>query len=137
MISTSSLVIQTTGRSLLSVTKAVQASVEASGISRGLCNIFIHHTSASLILSENADPTVCDDLERFMERVVIDGDPTYAHCFEGPDDMAAHIRSVLTQTSLSIPVERGRLALGTWQGLWLWEHRFSAHARRLTVTTLG
>ena len=137
MIFQSELTRHTPGRGLYKVTQAVENAVGESGVRAGLCTVFIHHTSASLIISENADPTVCADLNDFMARLVPDGDPRYAHAFEGPDDMAAHIRSVLTQTSVSIPVINGRLALGTWQGLYLWEHRTSAHRRRLSVTING
>jgi secondary thiamine-phosphate synthase enzyme len=99
--------------------------------------LFIHHTSASLVVCENADPTVRHDLERFAGRLVSDGDPLFRHDSEGPDDMPAHIRTILTQTSLSIPVEGGHCDLGTWQGVFLWEHRTSPHRRRVSVTVLG
>lgn len=125
------------GRGLYRITRQVEEAVARSGVLTGLCTLFIHHTSASLIISENADPTVLDDLNDFLERLVPDGDPRYAHSLEGPDDMPAHIRSVLTQTSVSIPVMNGRLALGTWQGIYLWEHRTSAHRRRISVTICG
>jgi secondary thiamine-phosphate synthase enzyme len=102
-----------------------------------LCHVFVHHTSASLMLCENADPAVRRDLETFMSRVAPDGDPAFTHRDEGPDDMPAHVRSVLTQTGLSIPVSGGRCALGTWQGIYLWEHRLAAHRRQVTVTVQG
>lgn len=129
--------LQTRGRALLDITDAVQAIVRRSEVDSGLCTVFVHHTSASLIVSENADPDVRRDLEAYIGRLVPDGDPRYLHDAEGPDDMAAHIRSVLTLTSISIPVARGRADLGTWQGVYLWEHRYANHERRLTVTILG
>lgn len=129
--------IATPGRGTTEITQEIQRSVAASGIASGLANIFIHHTSASLIICENADPTVRNDLERFMARLAPDGDKIFRHVDEGPDDMPAHVRSVLTQTSLSVPVSAGRCALGTWQGIYLWEHRSAAHTRRVTVTTMG
>ncbi len=137
MVKTSTLTIQTEGRELRPITQHIQRLVNESDLHQGLCNVFVHHTSASLVISENADPTVCQDLQRFMARLVTDGDPDYAHRYEGPDDMSAHIRSVLTQTSISVPISGGRLALGTWQGIWLWEHRTSPHSRRITVTLIG
>lgn len=130
-----SLQVKTAGRGTVDITSKVQAIVERSGVERGLCNIFIHHTSASLIVCENADPSVRSDLERFMARLVPDGDAIFEHTDEGPDDMPAHVRSILSQTSISIPVVDSALALGTWQGLYLWEHRHAAHSRRVTVTT--
>lgn len=131
------LEIDTDGRGTYDMTRAVQAKVRASGIDQGLCHIFVHHTSASLMLCENADPTVRSDLEHFMQRLAPDGDPAYAHDAEGPDDMPAHIRSVLTQTGLTLPVTAGCAALGTWQGLYLWEHRYRPHHRRVTITVQG
>jgi secondary thiamine-phosphate synthase enzyme len=101
---------------------------------QGLCFVFVHHTSASLIVCENADPSVRRDLEQFAARLAPDGDPAFFHDAEGPDDMPAHIRSILTLTSLTIPVEKGRCDLGTWQGVFLWEHRTSPHRRHITVT---
>jgi secondary thiamine-phosphate synthase enzyme len=103
----------------------------------GLCHVFVHHTSASLILCENADPTVRRDLEAFLARLVPDGDPLFEHTDEGMDDMPAHIRAILTKMDLSIPVTGGRCALGTWQGIYLYEHRTHAHRRRVTVTVQG
>ncbi len=111
--------------------------MRATGQKTGLAHAFIHHTSASLILCENADPTVRHDLETFMVRLVPDGVAWLEHNDEGPDDMPAHIRTVLTQSSLTIPVTEGRCALGTWQGIYLWEHRHAGHSRRLTVTVQG
>ena len=132
-----SFVIDTRGRGTYMITRAVGDVVAKSGIDKGLCHVFVHHTSASLILCENADPAVRDDLETYMRRLVTDGDPGFRHADEGPDDMAAHIRSVLTKMDLTLPVSQGRLALGTWQGIFLWEHRYAAHRRRVTVTVQG
>jgi secondary thiamine-phosphate synthase enzyme len=131
------LTVQTRGRGTHEITSQVQRIVERSQINRGLCSVFIHHTSASLIVCENADPTVRGDLERFAAGLVPDGDPSFRHDSEGPDDMPAHIRSILTLTSLSIPVEDGRCDLGTWQGVFVWEHRMAPHRRRVTVTVFG
>lgn len=132
-----SFTIDTRGRGTTDVTGEVARIVERAGIATGLCNVFVHHTSASLILCENADPTVRADLERFAARLAPDGDPIYRHVDEGPDDMSAHVKSVLTGSSLVLPVVRGRLDLGTWQGVYLWEHRTAPHRRRVTVTVLG
>ena len=129
--------IETSGRGTYDITRQVQDNVGEAGITTGLCHLFIRHTSASLILCENADPDVRRDLETFMLRVVPDGDPDYLHVSEGPDDMPAHVRSVLTQTDLNIPVRSGRCALGTWQGIYLWEHRRAPHRRTVIVTVNG
>ena len=139
MPSTSQETIQvsTRGRGTYDVTRQVQATVAASGVRQGLCHVFVHHTSASLMLCENADPEVRRDLETFMGRLAPDGDPMFRHTAEGPDDMPAHVRSVLTGSALSIPVSGGRCALGTWQGVYLWEHRHGGHRRQLTVTVQG
>ena len=131
------LVIETRGRGSVDITAQVAAAVEASDIDDGLCHLFIRHTSASLMVNENADPAVLSDLETFMRDLVPDGDPRFRHTAEGPDDMPAHIRSVLTQTDLSIPVRGGRLALGTWQGIYLWEHRLTPHSRIVFVSVQG
>jgi secondary thiamine-phosphate synthase enzyme len=128
--------IRTPGRSLTDFTAKVRSVVEASGITTGLCHLFIRHTSASLLINENADPDVLRDLETFMSDLVADGDSRFIHTAEGPDDMPAHVRCALTQTSLSIPVMDGRLALGTWQGIYLWEHRHRPHDRQVVVTVL-
>ena len=136
-IHSESLTIPTSGRGTTEITSKIRSCVASAGIVTGLCNIFVHHTSASLIVCENADPSVRSDLERFMARLAPDGDPIFEHTAEGPDDMPAHVRSVLTQTAISIPVQDGRCALGTWQGLYLWEHRSAPHSRRVTVTTMG
>ena len=137
MIHQDNIAIQTKGRGTYEVTDEVQQIVHAANIETGLCHVFVHHTSASLMLCENADPTVRHDLESFMAKVAPDGDPMYRHNLEGPDDMPAHIRTVLTQTGLSIPVNNGRCVLGTWQGIYLWEHRTAGHRRKLTVTVQG
>jgi secondary thiamine-phosphate synthase enzyme len=129
--------VRTRGRGTTEVTAEVQRAVAATGIADGLCTVFIHHTSASLIINENADPDVQRDLDAFLSRLVPDGDSIYVHTMEGPDDMPAHVRTALTQTSLSIPVTGGRCALGTWQGVFVWEHRHRGHDRRVTVTVVG
>lgn len=129
--------VSTRGRGTYDVTSEVQGVVGSSGVSAGLCNVFIHHTSASLIISENADPDVRKDLETFLSRLVKDGDPMFVHDAEGPDDMPSHVRSVLTATSINVPVQHGRLMLGTWQGIYLWEHRHVGHRRKITVTVVG
>ncbi len=132
-----SFTISTRGRGTYDVSDRVNGIVEDSGVTVGLCHVFIHHTSASLILCENADPTVREDLERFMASKVPDGDPMFRHRSEGPDDMPAHVRTVLTHDDISIPITNARCALGTWQGLYVWEHRTHAHRRRVTVTVHG
>lgn len=131
------LTIETSGRSLTDITGRINDLVAESDVTTGLCHIFIRHTSASLLINENADPDVQTDLETFFSDLVADGDPRFVHTAEGPDDMSAHIRSALTQTSLTVPVSEGRLALGTWQGVFLWEHRHRAHQRQVTVTVTG
>lgn len=129
--------VQTKGRGIINLTSGVAQVVSNAACSSGLCNIFLKHTSASLIFCENADPSVLEDLERFMAKLVHDGDPDFTHRAEGPDDMSAHIRTVLTQNSLNIPVRDHQLDLGTWQGLYLWEHRFSSFSRNVVVTVMG
>jgi secondary thiamine-phosphate synthase enzyme len=137
MIKQTTITIDTRGRGTWDITREVAEQVARAGIETGLCHVFIHHTSASLMLCENADPSVRRDLESFMARLAPDGDPAYEHDAEGPDDMPAHIRSVLTQTGLTLPVTQGRPGLGTWQGVYLWEHRTRGHRRRVTVTVQG
>ncbi len=137
MIEQQQFSISTRGRGTYDITREVQKIAQQSGIQTGLCHVFTHHTSASLILCENADPTVRGDLERFMARIAPDGDPLFQHADEGPDDMPAHIRSILTNMDLTVPVTSGRCALGTWQGIYLWEHRAHGHSRRVTVTIQG
>ena len=129
--------VATNGRGTIELSKKIQSVVTRSGIKAGVCQIFLHHTSASLILTENADPDVRRDLEAFMGRTVPDGDPIYRHTMEGPDDMSAHVRSVLTQSGISVPVGNGCCLLGTWQGVYLWEHRTAGHTRRVTITVIG
>ena len=131
------LQFNTSGRGTSNISHDIADAVSQSGINNGLCHVFIHHTSASLILCENADPTVRSDLETFMSNLVPDGSSMFRHIDEGPDDMPAHVRSILTKMDLSIPVTSGRLALGTWQGIYLWEHRTHPHRRHLTVTIQG
>lgn len=126
--------IETKGRGTYDLSQDIQDIVNKSGIDSGLCHLFLQHTSASLILCENADSTVRTDLENFMARIAPDGDPLYLHDMEGPDDMPAHIRTILTQNSLTIPISNGRCALGTWQGIYLWEHRTMGHNRKLIIT---
>lgn len=126
-----------TRRGLTEITDEVAAVVEEAGIGVGLCTVFIRHTSASLVIQENADPDVRGDLERFLGRLVPDGDPLYRHQAEGPDDMPSHVKAALTHTSETIPVRDGRLALGTWQGLYVWEHRTRAHTREVVVHVIG
>jgi len=126
--------IHTQGRGSHDVTEQVQAIARRTGNGVGLCHVFLHHTSASLLLTENADPQVRTDLDAFMRRLVPDGDPIYGHNDEGPDDMPAHVRSMLAGSSLTLPVNRGRCLLGTWQGIYLWEHRSHPHTRQITVT---
>ena len=137
MVVQDTLKIRTPGRGSIELTKDVADVVRSSGIDQGLCNIFVHHTSASLMLCENADPTVRSDLETFMSKTVPDGDPMFQHIAEGPDDMPAHVRSVLTDSSLTIPVSNGNCMLGTWQGIYLWEHRQHSHNRKVTITVYG
>jgi secondary thiamine-phosphate synthase enzyme len=132
-----SFTVNTSGRGTTDITTNVQAAVKQSAIKQGIAQVFIHHTSASLMLCENADPAVLTDLETFMGKLAPDGDPMFTHTAEGPDDMPAHVRSVLTQTGLSIPINAGSCDLGTWQGVYLWEHRTAPHQRRITVTILG
>ena len=132
-----SLDVSSSGRGLYEITREVAELVDRSGLRTGLATVFIHHTSASLVICENADPAVRRDLERWMERAVPDGDPIYEHTAEGPDDMPAHVRCALTQTSIGIPVSGGRLDLGTWQGLYLYEHRHASHRRRVSVVVVG
>lgn len=129
--------VTTHGRGTHLVTSEIQERVRRSGISTGICNIFLHHTSASLILCENADPDVRSDLERYMARLVPDGDPDFEHVAEGQDDMPAHIRTILTASDMTLPVTGRRCELGTWQGVYLWEHRTSGYRRRLTLTVYG
>ncbi len=143
MVTTSSTVhyqqvlqLKTQGKSLGRFTRKVQEAVIASGVKTGLCSIFLRHTSASLVIQENADPDVLLDMETFLAKLVPEGN-NYRHSDEGPDDMPAHIRTALTHTSEQIPIMNGRLALGTWQGIYLWEHRGRAHTREVVVHITG
>jgi len=131
------IVLPTRGRGLYEFTDQVGRLVTEEKIQRGLVTLLVQHTSASLLIQENADPEVCRDLERFFERLAPEGDPLFRHVSEGDDDMPAHVRSALTAVSLSIPVNGGRLALGVWQGVYLWEHRLRSHQRRVVVHLLG
>jgi len=137
MVHRESLEVATRGRGTIDITRPISDIVARSGMRAGLATVFVHHTSASLIVCENADPTVRADLETVLGGLVVDGDARFAHDAEGPDDMAAHARAVLTQTSISVPVADGALDLGTWQGLYLWEHRTAPHRRRVSVTVVG
>ena len=131
------LQINTRGGRLLEITSEVQRLVSESGLNEGFCHLFVRHTSASLTIQENADPTVLSDLEHFMNKLVPEFDPDYCHTIEGPDDMPAHIRSALTQVSEQIPVSGKRLILGTWQGIFLWEHRRHGRQRKVVVNLFG
>jgi secondary thiamine-phosphate synthase enzyme len=132
-----SFYVRTRGRGMVDITGEVQRIVQVSGVESGLCTVFIHHTSASLLVSENADPAVQRDLEAFFERLVPDGDPLFEHTAEGADDMPSHVRAALTQTSIGLPVNRSRCDLGTWQGVYCFEHRLAGHKRRVSVTIIG
>jgi secondary thiamine-phosphate synthase enzyme len=127
------IVVRTARQGLHEITDQVAAAVRRSGLSEGLCTVFVQHTSASLIIQENADPSAKDDLENWLDRLVPAGDELFTHTTEGPEDMPAHIKSALTAVSISIPVADGQLALGTWQGLYLWEHRPGRYARTVVV----
>ena len=131
------LAIATSGRGLHEITAQAQAVVARSGAEEGLCTVFVRHTSASLVIQENADPSAKRDLERWLDRLVPDGDPFYRHDTEGPDDMPGHIKAALTATSLSIPILNKKLALGAWQGLYLWEHRLRGARRELVLHITG
>jgi secondary thiamine-phosphate synthase enzyme len=131
------IAINSRARGLCEITEDVRAWVASSGISDGLLTLFARHTSASLLVQENADPDVRADLERFFARLVPDGDALFQHQDEGPDDMPAHVRAALTAVQLSIPLHRGRLVLGTWQGIYLWEHRTRPHRREIALHLLG
>jgi secondary thiamine-phosphate synthase enzyme len=131
------ITVPTVGRGMIDITGAVGEAVKRANVGLGLCTVFIRHTSASLIVQENADPDVQRDLEAYMTRLVKDGDPLYRHTAEGPDDMSAHIRGVLTATSLQVPVADGRLLLGTWQAIYVWEHRTAPHRREVVVHVSG
>ena len=131
------LEVQAHAPGLTEITREVRAVVHEAGLDEGLATLFIQHTSASLIIQENADPAVQRDLEAFLERLVPEGDPLFTHTAEGPDDMSAHVRGVLTATSLAVPVVGGELALGTWQGIFLWEHRRTPRRRTILLHLAG
>ncbi|MFO7302527.1 MAG: secondary thiamine-phosphate synthase enzyme YjbQ [Acidobacteriota bacterium] len=131
------LSVRTGGRGFTDITSRVQQKVTEAGIRTGLCTLHLRHTSASLLIQENADPDVRRDFERFFARLVPDGDPLFIHTIEGDDDMPAHIRTALTTVNLSVPVDDGRLVLGTWQGIYLWEHRTRSHERTIVVHVVG
>jgi len=137
VISQTEIRLATDGRGTYDISRDVEQAVRESGIETGICNVFICHTSASLMLCENADPGVMRDMETFMSSQVPDGDPMFTHTAEGPDDMPAHVRSVLTGADLNIPVRDGQCAVGIWQGVYLWEHRHAPHRRRVIVTVQG
>ena len=128
---------KTKGKGTYEITDGVSDAVRESGIQNGLVSIFVQHTSCSLILMENADPTARVDLERFMDDLVPDDYPYFVHTLEGPDDMPSHIKMTLTRSSENIPISDGKLELGTWQGIFLWEHRVSPHHRKIVITILG
>ncbi len=130
------LEISTTHRGFYNLDEQISTIVQKSDIKTGLCHVFIPHTSASLLLMENWDSTVLTDLEAFMSRLVPDGDNIFQHTVEGLDDMPAHVRTALTQTAVSVPIVNGKLALGTWQGIFLWEHRLKSHQRNIIVTLI-
>ena len=129
--------VQPRGQGLCEVTDRVAESVARAGVGDGLCTLFVQHTSASLVIQENADPSARRDLEHWLARLVPENDPLFTHTLEGPDDMPAHVKAALTATSLSIPVADGRLALGTWQGIYLWEHRHAPGTRTLVLHVAG
>lgn len=129
----SMLTVETNGQGLLEFTNQVNQAVSRSGISNGLCTLFVRHTSCSLLIQENADPSAKHDLENWLNRLVPEGDSLYTHVYEGRDDMPAHIKSALTATSLSIPIMDNKLVLGTWQGIYLWEHRHGSHSRQIAL----
>ncbi len=137
MVFQRSVNVATGGRGTVEITRDIESLVAESGMNAGLCHVFIQHTSASLVLCENADPAVRTDLETFMGDIAPDGDRRFVHDQEGPDDMPAHIRSIITQSEITLPIRDGRCVLGTWQGIYLWEHRTSPHQRSLLVTVYG
>ena len=134
---TTTLSCKTQGRRIYDLTTEVKAWAESAGMTTGLLTLYIQHTSASLLINENYDPDVTDDLERYFDRLVPDGDPLFVHTSEGPDDMPAHVRTALTAVNLAIPVVEGKLALGTWQGIFLFEHRHMPATRRVVMHLIG
>lgn len=131
------ITLQSHNRGTYNITQRINEMVNQSNIKTGICHVFIQHTSASLIITENADPTVRDDIEYWMQKHVTDGDPNYQHCYEGDDDMSGHLRCILTNTSQTIPITNGQLNLGTWQGLFLYEHRTGSFDRHVVITVQG
>jgi secondary thiamine-phosphate synthase enzyme len=131
------ILMQSTGKGTYEITGDVAEGVRESGLSDGLASVFVRHTSCSLVLMENADPTARQDLERFMDDLVPDDYPHFIHTYEGPDDMPSHVKMALTRSSETIPFANGRLLLGTWQGIFLWEHRVAPHSRKITLTCVG
>lgn len=131
------VVARTSGRGLVDVTKKIAAIVSASGVETGLCTVFLQHTSASLVIQENADPAVLRDMDNWIARVAPEDPRAYEHNDEGPDDMPGHLRASMTKTSEVVPITKGRLALGTWQAIYLWEHRSTPHTRNLVVHVQG
>lgn len=137
IIEQESLEFHTSGRGMVNITSPISDKVSRGNIQTGTCQVFLHHTSASIVICENADIDVQQDLEAFMARLVPDGDPLFKHVAEGDDDMPSHVKTILTQSCLSIPITDNRIALGTWQGIYLWEHRKAKHRRRITITMMG
>lgn len=134
---TGRLVVETGGRGFYDVTAQVQSQVTVAHVQTGLCTLHLQHTSASLLVQENADPDVRRDFEQFFQRLVPDGDPIFSHTLEGEDDMPAHVRTALTTVNMSVPIEKGKLALGMWQGIYVWEHRREPHVRTMAVHIIG
>lgn len=137
MVHHSTIRIRTRGKGTLEITGEVRRAIEESGIRNGIVTVFVRHTSASLVIMENADPSARHDLERFFEKLVPENTPWFSHTLEGPDDMPSHIRMALTRTSETIPIHDGRMTLGTWQGIFLFEHRSAPHQREISVTVIG
>ena len=137
MIHTDTIELRTSGKGLVEITDRVAAIVRSSAIETGLCSVFIFHTSASLLITENADPSARRDVENWFERLAPEHDPNYTHTHEGPDDMPSHLRAAVTRTAETIHVDGGSLTLGTWQGLFLFEHRRAPHTRRIRVRVMG
>lgn len=135
--SSTTLQFDTSGRGLMEITRPVTTWVATTGLRTGVLTLFVRHTSASLLIQENADPDVRGDLDRFFARLVPDGDRIFQHQDEGPDDMPAHVRAALTAVQLSIPLQEGRMVLGTWQGIYLWEHRVRKHRREVVLNLMG
>ena len=131
------ILMQSSGKGTYEITREVEEGVRESGLTDGLASVFVRHTSCSLVLMENADPTARQDLERFMDDLVPDDYPHFIHTYEGPDDMPSHVKMALTRSSETIPFANGRLLLGTWQGIFLWEHRVAPHSRKITLTCVG